>query len=76
MQTSTKISLFRTNNRQDLHIEFEMRKKRMFKKTEEFVSKIKEVHKEIKTALKRSQEKIKKYANRRKNKAKEYQVGD
>ena len=76
MQTSTKISLFRTNNRQDLHIEFEMRKKRMFKKTKEFVSKIKEVHKEIKTALKRSQEKIKKYANRRKNKAKEYQVGD
>ena len=44
VQTSTKVSLFKVNNGQDLYMEFEMRKKGKFEKTVEFVTRIKEVY--------------------------------
>jgi len=53
-----------------------MRKKGKFKKTEKFAMRIKEVHKEVKVALRKSQEEIRKYADRKRSKVKEYQVGD
>jgi len=43
VQTSTKILLFKTNNRRDLCIGFEMRKKRKFERAEEFATRMKEV---------------------------------
>ena len=45
-------------------------------KTEEFVKKIKEIHKEVKTTLKKSQRKIKKYTDRNRKIAVEYKVRD
>ena len=44
---------------------FKMRKKEKFEKAEEFATRMKEVHKEAKVVLKKSQEKMKKYADRK-----------
>jgi len=76
VQTSTKVSPFRANNEQDPCMGFEMRKKGRFEKAKEFATRIKEVHEEAEAGLKKSQKEIRKYADRKKSKAEEYQVGD
>jgi len=76
VQTSTKVSPFKANNRQDLCIGFEIRKKEKFEKAEEFATRIKEVHKEVEAALKKSQEEMKKYADRKRSEIEEYRVED
>jgi len=76
VQMSTKVSLFKANNRQNPCMQFEMRKKRKFKRAEEFAKRIKEVHKEAEAVLRKSQEEMRKYANRKKSKPEEYGVGD
>ena len=55
---------------------FEIRKKKKFKKAKEFAKRIKEVYKEAKIALRKSQKEIRKYANRKKSKPEEYKVGN
>jgi len=55
---------------------FEMRKKGKFKKAEEFMTRMKEVHEEAEAALKKSQEEMKKYTNRKRKEVEEYQVED
>ena len=42
-----------------------MRKKKKFEKAKEFVTRMKEVHEETETALRKNQEEIKRYINRR-----------
>ena len=76
VQTSTKVLLFKVNNGQDLYIGFEMRKKRKFEKAAEFATRIKEVHKKVEVVLRKSQEEIRKYADRKRSELKEYKVGD
>ena len=76
VQTSTKVSPFKTNIGQDLYMGFEIRKKGKFEKVEEFVTRIKEVHKEAKAVLRKSQEEIRKYVDRKRSEAEEYQVED
>jgi len=49
---------------------------RKFEKTEEFMIRMKEVHGEAEAVLKKSQEEMRKYADRKKSKVKEYRVGD
>jgi len=51
---------------------FKMRKKGKFERAEEFVTKMKEVHKEAKVALKKSQEEMKKYTDRKRSEIEEY----
>jgi len=58
VQTSTRVSLFKVNNEQDPCMELEIRKKRKFEKAVEFVTRIKKVHKEVETVLRKSQEEI------------------
>jgi len=53
-----------------------MRKKRKFEKAAEFATRIKEVHKKVEVVLRKSQEEIRKYADRKKSELKEYKVGD
>ena len=53
-----------------------MRKKRKYEEAEKFVVKIKEIQKEAKTALGKAQEKMKKYADRKRAEVNEYKVGD
>jgi len=51
---------------------FKMRKKGKFEKTEEFVTRMKEVHEEAEVALRKSQEEMRKYADRKRSEAEEY----
>ena len=48
---STKTLPFKTNCRQDPRIEFEIRKKRKYKKAEKFVIKMKKIQKKTKVVL-------------------------
>ena len=72
VQTSIKVSLFKANIGQDLRIRFKMRKKRKFEKVEEFVTRIKEVHEETETVLRKSQEEMRKYTDRKRSETEEY----
>ena len=76
VQTSTKVLLFRANNGQDPHMGFELRKKGKFEKVKEFVMRMKEVHEKAEVVLRKSQEEMKKYANRKRSGVEEYQVED
>jgi len=51
---------------------FEIRKKEKFEKMEEFATRIKEVHEEAEVTLKKSQEEMKKYADRKRTEVEEY----
>jgi len=53
---------------------FELRKKRRFERVKEFATRMKEVHKEAEMALKKSQEEMRKYANRKRSEVEEYRV--
>ena len=55
---------------------FEMRKKGKFEKAKEFTKRMKEVHEEAEAALRKSQEEIRKYADRKRSKPEEYRVGN
>jgi len=53
-----------------------MRKKKKFEKAKEFVTRMKKVHEEAETALRKNQEEIRRYIDRKRSKAEEYQVRD
>ena len=57
---------------------FEIRKKGKHVKVEKFVKKMKKIHEKVKVVLKKSQEEMKKYVNRNRNRkeAVEYKVRD
>jgi len=55
---------------------FKMRKKEKFEKMEEFMMRMKKIHKKAEVALKKSQEEIKRYTDKRRSKVEEYQVED
>ena len=74
--SSTKISPFKANYRQDPRMEFEVRKKGKYKEVEKFVVKMKEIQKEARAALGKVQEEMKKYADRKRAEVDEYKVGD
>ena len=55
---------------------FEMRKKGKFEKAAEFVTRIKKVYEKVEAALRKSQEEIQKYADRKRSELEEYKVED
>ena len=55
---------------------FEIRKKRKYKGAEKFVTKMKEIQEEAKVVLRKAQEEMKKYANKKRVEVNEYKVGD
>jgi len=55
---------------------FETRKKRKYEGAEKFMTKIKKIQKEAKAVLEKTQEKIKKYADKRRAEVDGYKVGD
>jgi len=71
VQTSTKVSLLKANIGQD-PMGFEIRKKGKFEKAEEFAKRMKEVHEEVEAVLKKSQEEMRKYADRKRSEPEEY----
>ena len=67
---------FKANYGQDPRMGFEGRKKEKYKRAERFVIKMKEIQKEEKAILSKVQEKMKKYADRKRAEVNEYKVGD
>jgi len=73
---STKMSPLKANYRQDPRMGFEIRKKGKYEGAEKFVTKMKEIQKEAKVALRKAQEKMKKYVDKKRMEVNEYKVGD
>ena len=73
---STRTSPFKANYRQDPRMGFEGRKKGKYARAEKFVEKMKEIQEEAKAALRKAQEDMRKYADRKRSDAEEYKVGD
>jgi len=67
---------FKANYGQDPRMGFEGRRKGKYKVVGRFVKRIKKIQEEAKAVLEKAQEKIKKFANRRRREKKEYKVGD
>ena len=76
VHSSTKMSPFKANYRQDPRMGFETRRKRKYKEAEKFVTKMKEIQEETKAILGKVQEKMKNYIDRKKEEANKYKVGD
>jgi len=74
--SSTRMLPFKANYEQDLRMGFKERKKRKYEGAERFVMKMKEIQEEAKAALGKAQEKIKKYADRKRTEVDDYKVGD
>jgi len=74
--TATKMSPFQVNYGKEPRIGFDIRKKGKNEKAEEFAREMKERHEEARAALVRSQEEIKRQADRSRKEAEEYRVGD
>ena len=76
VHTATKTSLFQVNYRRKPRMGFDIRKKGKNEKAKEFAREMKERHKEARAALVRSQEKMKRQADRNRKETEEYKVGD
>ena len=74
--SSTWISPFKANYGQDSRMGFKGRKKKKYQEAEKFIEKIKEIQEEAKAVLGKVQEKMKKYANRKRTKVDDYKVED
>ena len=67
---------FKANYGQDPRMGFEGRKKGKYAGAEKFVEKMKEIQEEAKAALKKVQEDMSKYANRKRSDVDEYKIED
>ena len=76
MHSSTKVSLFKANYRQDPRMGFEMRKKGKYEGAKKFVTKMKEIQEKAKAVLGKTQEKMKKYTDKKREEVNDYKVGD
>jgi len=76
MHSSTRMSPFKANYRQNPRIGFEERKKRKYKGAKKFIEKMKEIQEKAKAVLGKVQEEIKKYTNRKRKEVDNYKVGD
>ena len=65
IHTVTKILPFKANYGQDPRIGFEGRRKGKYKVAGKFVERMKKIQKEVKAALGKTQEKMKKFTNRK-----------
>jgi len=76
VHTATKMSPFQVNYGRELRMGFDIRKKGKNEKAEEFVKEMKERHEEARAALVKSQEEMKRQADRNRKEAEEYRVGN
>ena len=74
--SSTQISPFKANYRQDSRMGFKGRKKRKYQGAEKFIEKMKEIQEEAKVALGKVQKEMKKYTDQKRGKVNDYKVGD
>ena len=76
VHTATKMSPFQVNYGRELRMGFDIRKKGKNEKAEEFVREMKERHEEARAALVKSQEEIKRQADKNRKEAEKYRVGN
>ena len=76
VHTVTKMSPFQVNYGREPRMGFDIRKKGKNEKAEEFVREMKKRHEEARAALVKSQEEMKRQADRSRKETKEYRVGD
>jgi len=76
VHTATKMSPFQVNYGREPRMGFDIRKKGKNEKAEEFVKEMKERHEEARAALVKSQEEMKRQADKNRKEAEEYRVGD
>jgi len=74
--SSTQTSPFKANYEQDPRMGFEGRKKGRYVGAEKFVEKMEKIQEEAKAALKKAQEDMRKYADRKRSDIDEYKVRD
>jgi len=74
--SSTRTLPFKANYRQDPRMGFEGRKKGKYMGAERFVEKMKEIQEEAKAVLRKVQEDMRKYADKKRSDADKYKVGD
>jgi len=72
----TKTSLFKANYGQDPKMGFEGRRKRKYEAVEKFVERMRKIQEKVKAVLGKAQEKMKKFANRKRREEEEYRVGN
>jgi len=76
VHSSTQITPFKVNYRQDPRMGFKERKKRKYKRAKKFIEKMKEIQEEARVALGKVQEEMKKYADKKRGEVNDYRVGD
>ena len=72
----TKVSPFKANYSQDPRIGFEGRRKGKYKAVGKFVERIQKIQKKAKAVLRKAQDKMKKFADKKQSKGEEYKVED
>jgi len=73
---TTKVFLFKANYSQDPRMRFKGRRKGKYEVVKRFVERMKKIQKKAKVALRKAQEKIKKFADKKQAKGKEYKIED
>jgi len=73
---ATKVSFFMANYGRELRMGGDIRKREKVESTMEFAERIKKVHKEARTALKKAQEDMKRQANKKRKKTENWKKGD
>ena len=76
VHTTTKVSLFIANYGRELRMGGDIRRKGKVKSVTEFVKKIKKVHEEAEAALKKTQEEMKRYADKGRKETEEWKKKD
>jgi len=66
VHTATKVSPFMANYRKEVRMGGDIRKKGKVESATEFIERMKKVHEEVEVALKKTQEEMKRYADRSK----------
>ena len=74
--TATKVSPFMANYGRELRMGGDVGKKGKMESVMEFVERMKKVHEEAGTALRKTQEEMKKYVNQSKKETEEWKKGD
>ena len=76
VHTAIKTSLFQVNYGREPRMGFDIRKKEKNEKAEEFARKMKERHEKARAVLVKSQDEMKKQADRNRKETEEYRIGD
>jgi len=76
VHSSTRMSPFKANYRQDPRMGFKGRKKGKYAGAKKFIEKMKEIQEEAKVALGKAQADMKKYADKKRSDVEKYKVGD